>query len=74
MMVHTMRITHNAKYGTARECEIRSFVVGDIIEGTELGHTQRLKIKYIGNKVVVFGELLQNGNCTLSCRQWRKIN
>lgn len=69
------------KYGTARECEVRGFVVGDIIEGEECGHAKRLKIKFIGNGEVVFGELLENGeeyietcHWTLSARQWRKVN
>ena len=46
-----------AKSDNALICEKRGFIVGDVIEGDEDGHIARLKIKFIGNDVVVFDEL-----------------
>lgn len=72
------------KSGEALKCQERGFVVGDVIEGNEDGRIARLKIKFIGNDVVVFDELKKiNGvwqfyeetaHWTLSARDWRVID
>jgi hypothetical protein len=71
------------KSGEALTCQERGFLVGDVIEGEEDGRIARLKIKFIGNDVVVFDELMQiNGvwqfyeetaQWTLNARDWRVV-